>query len=171
MKNISGNIYQNIIIIYSLDIGFCLISGFLSDKKPFGRKKIIILLLLISFVVCMVSLFADENFKDKIFTFTILISQICFTCLFCIQYFLASEIYPTVIRAKGLGYNSACGRIGSMIAPFIIEHLDADSMIVLFLLISVMGIMFSFFLPETAGKNLQNNIPEEDNSLIEQYLN
>jgi MFS family permease len=168
IKNNAGNIYTNIIIVYTLDIIFTTICSFLSNTSTLGRTKTVTLLLLISFISNMIYEFKPDTEENaSFFDDVLLVSQYSYTCLLCIIYFVSNEIYPTVLRAKGLGYNSAAGRIGGIIAPLLIEHINSDSLVNILILLTIMGIMFSFFITETYGQDIKNKLPEENDSYLQ----
>ena len=100
----------------------------------------------------------DETMQNIL----IIISRICFNSIFCVIYFLSTEIYPTVIRAKGLGYNSAFSRLGGLLAPLIVEDIPDETKWKIFCFINFLCTILPFYLPETVGKPLQERIPEED---------
>ena len=40
---------------------------------------------------------------------------------FEVLYIMSSELFPTVVRNVGMGASSACARVGSMLAPYIVQ--------------------------------------------------
>jgi len=161
IKNLSNEIYLNGIIIFSLDIIFILISGFITNTEYFGRRKTIIILFILSLITFVLSFFL-KNQNDNLFNITMIMSRLSYSCIFCIVFYVSNEVYPTVLRAKGLAYNSGVCRLGAIIAPFIIEMINIKLLLVIFSIINVMGILLSILLTETHGKPLRNNIPELD---------
>jgi len=157
LKSFSDEIYTNLLYIYAIDIFTCLFFGYLSNTIYFGRIKTIQLLMIISFIVFFLCLIIESELEDYI----ILLSRICFNCIFCIIYFLSTEIYPTVVRAKGLAYNSAFSRLGGLLAPFIVEKISDPTKFKLFCCLNFICSILTFFLPETVGKQLEEKIPEE----------
>jgi MFS family permease len=160
IKNFKGSIYKNILILYGLNIVFTLVSGLLTNTQTFGRKNMSVLLILMSFVSMEMTLFGDEDASSNIYQLGLVITQVCLTCLYNIELLISNEVYPTVVRAVGLGYNSGFGRIGCMIAPILLEEIHIDTIIICFSALSVFGIMFSFFLSETYNKDIEDEIPE-----------
>ncbi len=121
--------------------------------------------MMISFIGFLLTTVIDNDDKN-IENILIIMSRVCFNSIFCITYFLSMEIYPTVIRAKGLGYNSAFSRIGGLIAPLIVEDIDDETKWKIFCAINFLCSVITFYLPETVGKPLQERIPEEDETYL-----
>jgi hypothetical protein len=61
-----------------------------------------------------------------------------------------------------LGYNSAFSRLGGLIAPMIVEELNDLLKRKIFCSLNFICIFVMFLLPETIGKKLEENIPEEE---------
>lgn len=162
LKSFSDEIYTNLFYIYAIDIVTCCFFGYLSNTIFFGRIKTIQLLMIISFVVFFMCLIIESD-ESNLKNYIILISRVCFNSIFCIIYFISTEIYPTVVRAKGLAYNSAFSRLGGLLAPFIVEKMDDATNFKLFCFLNFFCSVLTFFLPETVGKQLEEKIPEEVN--------
>jgi len=143
LKAFSDEIYVNLFFIYAIDIVTCCFFGYLSNTMFFGRIKTIQLLMMISFIVFFISLIIETN-ETRLKNYIILISRICFNCIFCIIYFISTEIYPTVVRAKGLAYNSAFSRLGGMLAPFIVEKMDDNTTFILFCFLNFLCSILTF---------------------------
>lgn len=76
-------------------------------------------------------------------------------------------MYPTRVRSLGYGWVSAVGMVGSAFCPFMIqlsaqigmnEWIDPG-------VIGLIATIFIFFLPETYGKKLEDEIEEEKQKL------
>uniref|UniRef100_A0A8C5SKJ7 SVOP like n=1 Tax=Laticauda laticaudata TaxID=8630 RepID=A0A8C5SKJ7_LATLA len=74
-------------------------------------------------------------------------------------YIYTAEVYPTTMRAMGLGTSGSLCRIGAMVAPFIAQVLmNASFMgaLCLFALVCIVCAISAFTLPiETKGRSLQ----------------
>ncbi|GAB1602604.1 synaptic vesicle 2-related protein-like, partial [Argonauta hians] len=114
-----------------------------------------------------------EFFVFSVFMFLVNICttrQVLICFLFVARAFISSafmgayvytpEIYPTSMRAIGLGACSAMARIGAIITPFIAQVLLSHSKHLAISLYGIMGLIGStaaFFLPiETKGKSLKD---------------
>jgi hypothetical protein len=160
-KNITGDIYTNIFILYGSDLVVCILTSLLTNTKVFGRKRLVILLILIAIIAMELSLFTDQDNRSYYFKIGLIIAQVSLTALFNIELIISNEMYPTVLKAVGLGYNTAFAKVGSIIAPWAVEVINIDSDMVVFSALSVFGIMISFFLKDTYGKYMKNQVPEE----------
>jgi len=79
---------------------------------------------------------------------------------------MSNEIYPTVLRAKGLAINSFFARIGGIIAPIIVDAIDIRINLLAFLILNTVSFLVLFKLEETYNKPLRG-IPIEDETLEE----
>ncbi|KAJ8248566.1 hypothetical protein GJAV_G00243360 [Gymnothorax javanicus] len=82
-------------------------------------------------------------------------------CFFTVSLFTA-ELYPTVVRQRGIGYNSSVGRLAISIAPLVML-LDAvwkPLPQVLMCALTLMAALIASFLPETKGKRLPETIED-----------
>jgi len=70
------------------------------------------------------------------------------------------EIYPTPIRALGHGINAFCSRIGSIILPVLIEIIS-EYVTFIFVGMNLLCLFLMFFMPETIGTILKEEIEEE----------
>ena len=69
----------------------------------------------------------------------------------------ATELYPTTIRAVGLGNAFVLGLLGTLASPYVIElgmHSGINSMLVL-AFCCIFGIASAFFLEETLDKPMK----------------
>ncbi|XP_074129107.1 organic anion transporter 3-like [Sminthopsis crassicaudata] len=75
-----------------------------------------------------------------------------YNCLFL----YTSELYPTVIRQRGMGLGNLCTRVGSMIAPLVKITGEVMPFIpaVIYGVIPILGGAVAFFLPETLNTAL-----------------
>jgi MFS family permease len=170
IKNIYyGNVYLNSIILFILDIVCAFGIAFISNTQYFGRKRTIILLFLISFISFMICLLTEEQENEEFYSYCLFISRVCCSCILCIIFTVSCEIYPTVLRAKGVGYGIAISRLGAILAPFINENSEPSTLLLVYCLLSFFGTLFVFVLPETFGKRMINQLPEIDGGSDETF--
>ncbi|VDM38107.1 unnamed protein product [Toxocara canis] len=83
---------------------------------------------------------------------------------FAVIYIFAGELYPTVVRAIGMGMSSMVAGLGLILGPHLVRL--GDSMRILPLMImgtmSVSAGVASFFLPETLGAPLPQTLEEAE---------
>ena len=82
---------------------------------------------------------------------------------FCVVYVFAAELFPTEVRSIGIGFGSMVGRIGGVLAPFIILLQDVEGLSFLpYLIFGICGIIsgiWALFLPDTA--RVENSLPRK----------
>ncbi|XP_053604362.1 organic cation transporter-like protein [Plodia interpunctella] len=85
--------------------------------------------------------------------------------IFVVVYLYCSELFPTVVRNAALGTSSMMARVGSMIAPFIIDtEIEAGWLPpVLFATLPFIAGCITFWLPETKGCELMTTLEEGEN--------
>jgi len=70
-------------------------------------------------------------------------------------------MYPTSVRSHGFGVNTLFARIGTLVAPPVIEYL-MEYVNEFFTFVNAFNIILVLFLPETLGVTLKDTIPEEE---------
>ena len=76
------------------------------------------------------------------------------------MYTYSTELYPTTIRAKGLGVNVFFARFACMLIPVVIELMDNPFL--LFSCLCLFTSVFTFYLSETNNKELEDEILEDN---------
>ncbi len=92
------------------------------------------------------------------------IGKIGVASAFAILYLYSAEVFPTVLRASGLGSASMWAPLGSIVAPYIGGYLsrkyDERIPMIVFGVLSILCAIACLFLPETQGKKLPNTVEE-----------
>ncbi len=139
------------ITINILEIVFFIIVVYLLFSHLFGVQNTLISFQLISSFLISISLLITDE-KDNILRFILLYCfRLCWSGTYLIIYILSTEIYPTVIRSKGLGLNIAFGKLGGIFSPFFIESLDLNNIILYFLVFTFFSLLFTYALPQKIG--------------------
>jgi len=157
LKNLKGDLYVIAIIIYIVDTFAYGLSGIFSNHV--GRK----LNLLISLAVATVSfgLISFGNLSNTFVLFFSFLARFCISTNFNIIYTYSLEMYPTSVRSHGFGVNTLFARIGTLVAPPVIEYL-MEYVNEFFTFVNAFNIILVLFLPETLGVTLKDTIPEEE---------
>jgi hypothetical protein len=159
IKNLPGNTYITGIVMFFIEALAYILSGNLISVPFMGRKKTIFSFYFISFLVYIFIIFLQvENYWLTVLSLT---ARFCVSGVYNVIYTYSTEVYPTVVRSNGLGFNSVCGRIGGMVFPFILEILH-ESITYVFLGLNLLALMAVLTLPETYGKPLTDTLPEEE---------
>jgi len=77
-------------------------------------------------------------------------------------YLYGGELFPTVVRSSGVGLCSMVGRVGSIVAPLIVD-LAAYGLWVaplIFGIFSILAMLGTIFLPETRGTPLPETLED-----------
>lgn len=127
------------------------LSLFMIDHPLFGRKNSLIVF------------FAASGAFHLLFGLTALtvvgsIARFFMKDVFQVIYPLTTESFETKIRAKGFGFCSGIGRIGSVLMPFILIPLDEWNQSSVYLCFFVISMIASYIawaeLSETMNRNL-----------------
>ena len=87
------------------------------------------------------------------------------------MYVITSEIYPILIRTKGVGFNVGFSGIGTIVSIFMVENLQLDSLILYFLFFNFFSMVMCFGLPNKIGTLLLENpkgSKKEDNDDVDE---
>lgn len=87
--------------------------------------------------------------------------------VFQAAYVYTPEVYPTTLRAVGVGSCSAMARLGAMITPYVAQVLLKSSILTAVMIYgsaAILAALACLMLPiETSGKDLADNIQENTN--------
>ena len=169
VKNLYGNFYATYFFIFLCDPICSFAGAFLSNNSLLGRKKTMISLLLLSFCGFMTSIFFDQDPDSEFFSVFMYISRISLIALNCVFYCYTNEIYPTVLRTRGLGFHITLSKMGGIVAPFMIEYFGTANLCMIYCLLNLFAIMFSFMLPETLNRRMAFYPPEMSGIVEENF--
>ena len=152
--DLGGSLYTNFILISLVEFPAGVVAVYLLNT--FGRKKTIIFTLLLGSLGC-VGLSALPTVVDfKIARFSLgLLSKFLITISYSSIYTWTVEIFPTTVRAAGMGFTQFTSRVGAVGAPFVAKGLKLLHPIAPFLFMGVVGSLTStllILLPETKGR-------------------
>ncbi|KAJ8248567.1 hypothetical protein GJAV_G00243370 [Gymnothorax javanicus] len=160
--NISGfgiNIYLTQLAYASIEIPAKLCLYYVVDR--IGRRRTEIGALLGAGICLALNIFVPKEmslFRTIIAT----IGKGCSSMSFSNVFLFTAELYPTVVRQNGMGYNSFMARVGVSMAPLAIL-LDAvwkPLPQVLMCAVALLAALMASLLPETKGKRLPETIED-----------
>ncbi|XP_056312918.1 synaptic vesicle 2-related protein [Danio aesculapii] len=121
------------------------------------RKSMVICFSL--FTVCILPLYACTH--RIVLTVFIFIARTSINGGWQIAYVYTPEVFPTAIRAIGIGTSSGMSRVGALVTPFIAQVLLKSSVYLtlsVYLIFSLLGTAACWALPmETEGRSLQES--------------
>lgn len=157
---LSGNVFVNVAASASVT----LLGTFVSVPllRYVGRRTIVILFNFIA-AVCLIILAVVPGGVASVVCASV--GVVSSFIVFVVVYLYCSEMFPTVVRNAAVGVSSMSARVGSMLAPFVI---DLQSVAVwlpplMFAILPIIACGITFFLPETKGCELMTTIEEGEN--------
>ena len=132
----------------------CVACAIMVDLKCLGRKYSLII------TTALTGLFSIFLFLEVPPNYVFWVSSLKFISglVNCINYLYTSELYPTKIRATGVGMASSVCRIAPMIVPWVVIYITNVGVFLPYLIFGLVGGAASFFIfyikQETCGKEL-----------------
>ncbi|OWR52572.1 organic cation transporter [Danaus plexippus plexippus] len=130
-------------------------------RTPNLRKNI--LAMSFNWLTCSYCFYGVSQYVGQSFSvFFASIGVVASFIVFVVVYLYCTELFPTVVRNAAIGFSSMMARIGSMIAPFVIDLRDTAVWLppIIFAIFPLAAAMVSFLLPETKGHELMTTIEE-----------
>ncbi|XP_066934893.1 solute carrier family 22 member 15-like [Clytia hemisphaerica] len=159
-SNLGGNLYTNFILSSLADFPCYAITAVSSIY--FGRKKVMCSSFLITSAFLISISLTPESYVTARVAMAVC-GRIFAGLVFTTQYLWTFEIYPTVVRSKGMNVTQMFSRVGSAAAPFLSSVLqDVDPRLPYFIMtgVAVAGSIISMFLPEMLGKPTRKDYTE-----------
>jgi len=82
---------------------------------------------------------------------------------YALVYLYATELTPTLLRTYGLGTASTVGRIGSILAPVVVDIVGRENKTypsIVFAVLSLLAGLLSILLPETRDRRLPETVDD-----------
>nr|XP_021201096.2 organic cation transporter protein [Helicoverpa armigera] len=159
--SLAGNKYINFMLVAFIEIPANFTCLFVLDR--FGRKKVMIIMYILSAILCISLSFLPKNqtWWSLIFYLS---GKFSITVAYSSVYIYVSEVFPTNVRQSLLAVCSSTGRIGSTLAPLTpLLALYYDNLPSIFFgTLAVMAGLLVFTLPETINVPLPDSIEEAE---------
>lgn len=155
------NIFISFMISGAIEIPAYLISIVIIERPSFGRRRSTAITFLIGGIACLLIIFiAPGPYRAAVG----MIGKFGVTAAYGIVYLYTIELYPTSLRAVGIGICSMVGRVANIIAPFILMlgQYWKPAPLVIFGSATVLAGIVSFILPETQGMKLPDTVEEAE---------
>ncbi|CAG2179267.1 unnamed protein product [Oppiella nova] len=102
-----------------------------------------------------------------------LISKFGVTSAWNVMAIMGHELYPTVLRHRGMGAAYVVGRIGAICGPFMKNLTTAYGLVVVLVMyasLSFIAAILALFMPETKGQEIPDTIEEAEHVILEFIL-
>ncbi|KAL3535024.1 hypothetical protein ACH5RR_003485 [Cinchona calisaya] len=157
-----ASLYRDVFISTLADLVGLVVSAVIVDRL--GRKLTMKIFCVLCFIL-LLPLIVHQN--ETVTTALLFGSRMFIMSTFTVVVVYSREVYPTSVRATGVGSATSIGRIGGMICPLVAVGLVRDchqtAAILLFEAVIVLVGCGIFFLSlETSGKGLSDTTPESD---------
>lgn len=179
--NLGGNIYVNVALGGLVEIPAYLLSMLIYAR--FARRWPLALLFAACSACCFGVAFIDANDQMDAYPVTVIVlataGRFFISVSFSMTYLYSAELYPTVLRAAGMGVSSFLGRSGSIGAPYIQYYGDlywSPLTQMVFGACSLAACFLTMSLPETRNIALAQTIEDaerlgkSDNSITMKLL-
>lgn len=156
----STDLYKGALVTSFAELPGLLVSAAIVDR--FGRKKSMSVL----FLVCGTALLPlIQPLAANTTIFLLFLARACITGTFTIVYIYAPEVYPTELRATGLGIANSFARIGGVLCPLVavelVKNCQLPLAVTLFVAVPILGAVTVALLPiETKGRLLTDTVEE-----------
>ncbi|CAB3996198.1 organic cation transporter -like, partial [Paramuricea clavata] len=152
--DLGGNRYLNVFLVSVVEIPSNL--AYIWSAHRFGRKKSVIIPMLIAFVVSAISVAIPTNKSSASVAGRVtvaIIAKFFINFSFSGVYLRCAELFPTAVRATAIGTSSAVARLGSFSASYIVWLIRFHAALPysIMAVICIQAAVFAIFLPETKG--------------------
>lgn len=167
VQKLSGSLYLNIFLLSAVEIPGNALTIITSNR--IGRKWTSCVFFLLSGLAAMLvaivqTLHLDPELSGKLINGFALTAKLCLGSAWCSLSVLTSEIYPTVVRNIGYGFQNTFTRVGGMVAPQMV-YLGQRYTGILYYLSGVLLICSSlsaYFASETRGVVLKDTFETKE---------
>ncbi|XP_072546658.1 solute carrier family 22 member 7-like [Salminus brasiliensis] len=153
------NLYLTQFVYGAIEIPTKLCGYYLLDK--IGRRTTVVGSLLLSGGSLMVNIFIPKD-QAVVRTVIAVLGRGCSSAAFMTIVLYSSELYPTVLRQNGMGYNSFLARLGVAIAPLILllDEVWGHLSQVILCSVALLAGLVAYQLPETRHRCLPETIED-----------
>ena len=152
---------QYSIINYTLDMFLPVVLLLIFRYRNYSIHKMLILAHIIEFIFFVLSCYFIQKANVTSQIVFLILGKISLHCIYLILYVITCEIYPIIIRTKGVGFNIGISGIGTIVSIFLAENLKFDTLMLYFLLFIFFSAVFCYNLPNKIG-TLLLDIPKKD---------
>jgi MFS family permease len=158
LKQNKKEIFTSGYVVYGAEGISYMITGIMISTAFFGRVGSIKIMMFIAAASTCAYFFVRKFEMELYDNICLFLARFGITGIYSIMYTYSTEIYPTTIRAKGLGVNTLFARFAAILVPIVVELFNPFLM---YTTVCLIAFLLSFFLPETYGKEMEDEILEE----------
>ncbi|XP_077976897.1 organic cation transporter protein-like isoform X2 [Glandiceps talaboti] len=162
-SNLGGDDYINCFLAGAVEVPAYAIGIVMLDMKILGRRWSMFYTYVFAGICCIGAAFVPPCGDLVWLGITLaMLSKFSITASFGIVYVYAAELFPTPLRAVGVGLCSMSARIGGMLAPQMLLMADLWAKLppLVFGVASIIAGVLILPLPETRGINLPETLEE-----------
>ncbi len=176
VRAIRGNAYINNVLHAATEVPAIFISGLLF-RLCNQRKPPVFCMVVINLAVLTVGggyyTFGSPS-EDTLLNVCCMLGLIIGAAVNNMSLIYIPELYPSEIRAQGMGFAVGLGRLGGVLCPFI-NALDSGlghgSSLLIYGAVAILQLLNIACLPNTTGRDLRDNISSTDSSSDEKSHN
>ncbi|XP_038044368.1 organic cation transporter protein-like [Patiria miniata] len=157
--SLSGNKYLNFFLLAVSEAPAYSIDFFI--LRRFGRRRPLIMFFFTGAVACLLVAFLPVKPGNGIdltilIVALVMIGKFFSNATFDVTLLVGAEIFPTMLRNIATGSASTVGRVGAIVAPFIVNLQEVRSFLPMLVIgcMSLVACSLVFMLPETKNKPL-----------------
>ncbi|KAM7480720.1 hypothetical protein LguiB_005303 [Lonicera macranthoides] len=153
-----ASLYVNVFITSLAEVPGLILSAMIVDRV--GRKLSMELMFILGFIL-LLPLVTPQH--EIVTTASLFGARMFISATFTVACIYAPEVYPTSVRATGVGIATAVGRIGGMVCPLVAVGLvsgchQTAAVVVFEVVIFLSGLSVLFFPFETKGRELTDSL-------------
>ncbi|KAM7480904.1 hypothetical protein LguiB_005487 [Lonicera macranthoides] len=153
-----ASLYIDVFITSLAEVPGLVLSGIIVDRV--GRKLSMEIMFILGFILLLPLVTAQHEILT---TASLFGARMFISATFTVACIYAPEVYPTSIRATGVGIATAMGTIGGMVCPVVAVPLvsgchQTAAVIVFEVVIFLSGLSVIFFPLETKGRELTDSV-------------
>lgn len=142
---------------FCLEIFTLFIFIFILYKYNYSIQRILVTSHIFQFIFFIFVGFFIQKAHSESQVALLMLGKVSCHAVYLILYVITLEIYPIMIRTKGVGFNIGFSAIGTIVAIILIENLKFGSLVLYFLLFTFFSMVFCYGLPMRIGTLLLDN--------------
>ncbi|XP_035685150.1 organic cation transporter protein-like [Branchiostoma floridae] len=157
--DLAGDPYLNFVLGALLEIGLSLLA--LVAMEKWGRRPVVGGFLFLSGAACL-AVAATPTERQDVIRYISLLGRCAIAAAFNSLAVYSSEVFPTVVRAMGIGVANMSSRVGGILSPFVSLLADVwpPLPMLTFGILCTLGGAGVFSLPETFGIPLPDTLED-----------